>query len=50
MSWEQLNATALACRKREARKLLQIMVAAQGDDKSWSSQQKQLLKQIGDGR
>jgi hypothetical protein len=43
-SWEQLQALAAAHRKKDAVKMLRIMVAAQGDNKSWTSQQKQLME------
>lgn len=44
MSWEELNALADAHRRRDAEWMLQLMCAAQGDGKSWSAQQKTLLK------
>lgn len=44
LSWEQLTAQAAARRRKDAAAMLQFMVAAQGDDKSWKSQIKELKK------
>lgn len=49
-TWEQLDALAAAHRKREAVRGLRLMVAAQGDAKSWNAQQKQLLEILKDVR
>jgi hypothetical protein len=45
-SFEQLAAAAAANRRRDARTMLEFMVAAQGDDNSWKAQQKMLLKEL----
>lgn len=45
LSWERLNALADAHQRREAEMMRQLMIAAQGDDKSWNAQMKR-LKQI----
>lgn len=45
-SWEQLEALAEAHKKRNAVQTLQAMVAAQGDNKSWTAQHKALVETL----
>jgi hypothetical protein len=46
LSWEQLSALAAAHRRQDARRMLNLMVAAQGDAKSWEHQRDALVKII----
>lgn len=44
LSWERLSAEAEAGRRRDARQMLELMVACQGDEKSWERQRERLVK------
>lgn len=44
MSWEALTMLSAAYARRDAEKMLMLMVAAQGDADSWGRLQKDLLK------
>lgn len=46
MSWERLTALAAAHEKKNAMQMLQFMVAAKGDDKSWTAQKERLVKRL----
>ena len=49
MSWERLTMLAAAHDRRQARLVLQLMVAAQGDNESWKNQMS-VLRKIADSQ
>jgi hypothetical protein len=46
MSWERLNLLAEAHERRHARIMMQKMIAAQGDEKSWTALMNWLKKML----
>jgi hypothetical protein len=44
MSWELLNLSAESHRRKHARETLELMIACQGDQKSWGKLRDQLQK------